>query len=178
MTSTTSETKISEVTSLSLDDNEEKAMIFIKHQDSETVWEIPTTAACHSKLIKDGIIDNNDTELYGKEYKNPMIIPNTVKVETIEFMVNYMVYYNYKDEKPAPASPLKDIHISVIFGDEYELFKDVCENKMELKEMVIYVNSLIESATYFGFKHLHKKYCAIVAYKLSSLSIEQLEKML
>ena len=130
-------------------DNDEIENIYIRYQDHEKLWTVPKKAAVHSKLINDIMIDNvNNNDSYGSKL-SPIIISN-IKFDTIDFMIRYMMYYNNKIEKCAPEGPLKNIHISIVFGDEFELFKDIYELDKPLKEKFIYINYLIESAIYFG----------------------------
>ena len=139
--------------------------IYIKHVDSPECYQIPNTAAKHSKLIKDALIDNNN-DTYGKSRSDPLIIPNTLKVHTIEFIMKYMIYYDNKPEKCAPDSPLPDIQLSAVFGGEYELFHTLCkfENDDNISDKILKINEYIKSAIYFNFQYLHIKLSAVIAY--------------
>jgi hypothetical protein len=154
-----------------------ESSIYIKHVSNKKIWKIPETAATHSKLLREGIIDNTNNETYGKVESNPMIITSILD-ETLPFIIRYLLHYNNKVEKVAPESPIKNIHISVIFGDEYELFSDIYSKTDSLKEIVIKINNIIEASLYFDFKYLHKKLCAIIASLLLNVDIDNLKDLL
>lgn len=156
--------------------NETDEFIYIKHSDTDTVYEIPTTAAIHSKLLRESVIENITTDTYGKVRTNPIII-TIIKADTMDFIVKYMLRYNDKIEKFAPESPIKNIHISIIFGDEYDLFANIYDEKDSLKTKIIKINNFIESALYFDFKHLHRKLCAIIASLLLDVDIDELKSI-
>jgi len=153
--------------------NADDSIIYIKHKNESTIYEIPASAVQHSNLLRE-IIDC-ETDKYTLD--NPIVI-SEVNAETMPFIINYMRYYDNKLEKPPPESPIKDIHISVIFGDEYKLFSDIYSENDTLKEKIIKINSITESALYFDFKYLHKKLCAIIASLLLNIDINQIKSLL
>lgn len=175
-----SEEKKSEISDeelvLGLDSYEEDSYMYLKHSLNPKVWKIADTAAIHSKLIKEAIIDNDDDDSYGRKELSPMII-SEADYKTMDLMVSYMNYYNGKKEKSAPDLPLKNIDISYILGDEYELFTDICDKELPLKEKLVIYNEYIQSAIYFGFEYLHKKLCAIVANMFKDLTLADLQKL-
>jgi hypothetical protein len=150
--------------------------VFIKHESDTKVWQLPNGSAEHSILLKESIIDNPNTESYGTSESNPMMIKN-IKVETIPFIVAYMNFYNGKNEKDPPEQPIKNIHLSVIFGDEYHLFTDIYNETDSVKTKILKLNDHIESTLYFSIKHLHKKLCAIAASILKDLNIAEIKKL-
>lgn len=151
--------------------------IYIKHTNSDKVYEIPSTAAVHSRLIKESIIDNiSESDVYGKIKNNPLNI-TTINESGMDFIVKYFMYYDNKLEKIAPESPLKNIHLSTIFGDEYELFSQLYTEDDTLKEKIIKLNILIEASLYFDFKYLHRKLCAIVSSLLLNADITTLKSL-
>jgi hypothetical protein len=151
--------------------------VFIKHIDSTTIHQIPYTAAIHSKFIKECVINNFD-DVYGKSANNPLIIPNTVKPHTMDFIIKYMNYYDNKVEKIAPETPLQDIHLSVIFNNEYNLFKELHQMECDsVKTKIFEINDYIISAMYFNFNHLHKKLAALSASIFTNLSSEELKSL-
>jgi hypothetical protein len=155
-------------------DDTEKNYVYLKHASNSKIWKIPFTAAKHAKLIKDSIINNDVDDLYGRVISSPLII-NTVKYYTIELMVNYMNYYDGKKEKCSPATPLKNIDISYILGDEYELFANICDDNLNIKEKLVIYNEYIKSATFFEFEYLYKKLCSIVANMIKDLTLPELK---
>lgn len=167
----------------SLNDNEEaivsigtREFIYIKHIDNEKVFAIPEMAASRSKLLKDFIIDGGKTDNYGMVPHKPMIISNYT-FNTFEFTYNYLMYHNGKNESYAPESPLKNIHISTILGDEYTLFDNLVDENSDLKSNLIKINDHIETSMYFGCVQLTKKLCAVVASLLSNADINTLNKL-
>jgi hypothetical protein len=161
----TSEKKIKDV--------DEIEYIYIKHRDNERVYKIPTSAAIHSKLLKETIIDDETAETHGKCEKTPLII-KTIDVFAVPFIVKYMEFYDGIPEKIAPESPLKDIHISIIFAKEYVLFNDIYEETDTLKEKISKLGLVINASHYFIFKHLHKKLCAIITSLIRDVDISML----
>ena len=159
-------------------DVEEEQYVYLRHSSKSKVWKIVITAAIHSKLIKEAVIDNDDVDndSYGRTELSPMVI-SEVESKTIELMVSYMNYYNGKSEKCSPTLPLKNIDISYILGDEYELFTEICDKNLPMKEKLIIYNDYIQSAIYFGFVYLHKKLCAIVANIFKDLTLSELQKL-
>lgn len=152
--------------------------VYIKHVKNDKIYKIPSTAAIHSNLLKESIVENNDTDTYGKIKSNPMSI-NAVDVSTMDYIVKYMMYYNDKPEKPAPERPLTNIHLSVVFDDEFELFNNIYIENDTLVEKIMKMSVLIESAMYFDFKFLHLKLSAIIASLLKNateLEIESLKR--
>ncbi len=78
-----------------------------------------------------------------------------------------MKYYYNKYEKCAPEAPLKDIHLSVILGDEYKLFHELHKfngkDKTSMINKLTEINDYIASALYFKFQYLHIKLSAVTA---------------
>jgi hypothetical protein len=162
---------------IGLDDEGEEEYVYLKHSSNLKVWRIVDKAAVHSKLIKNAIIDNVDGDSYGRTELSPLIV-SEVKCKTMKLMVSYMYYcYNNKKEKCAPELPLKNIDISYILGDEYELFTEICDINLPMKEKLIIYNDYIKSATYFGFEYLDKKLCAIVANMFKDLTLSELQQL-
>lgn len=167
---------------LSLDDQktlDKEQFVYIKHIKSDKVYDIPYTAAIHSRFLKESVINNID-DIYGKTENNPLIIPDTVKFDTIELIVNYMKFYDNKSEKTAPEAPLRDIHISVILGDEYKLYEHLYPNDKNInciKNTILYINDYIICAMYFNFQYLHKKLAALVASILTNLSDDEIKQL-
>jgi hypothetical protein len=158
------------------DDNDEKKYVYLKHVSNSKIWKVSFTAAKHAKLIRDTIINNDDDDLYGRVQSSPLII-NQVKYNTIEFMITYMNYYDGKKEKCSPTLPLKNIDISYILEDEYELFTNLCDDELNMKEKLFIYDEYIRSANYFGFEYLHKKLCAIVANMFKDLTLSELQQL-
>ena len=151
--------------------------IYIKHIDCVDIHTITTTAAIHSKLLKESIIDvNNKDDNYGKSLLTPMVI-NVISANTIKFICDYMTYYDNKVEVDAPESPLKNIHISVILGDEYHLFSGLLNDDDNLKTKITKINNYIESSMYFGCRQLTRKLCAIIANILVDVDITELNTL-
>jgi len=168
--------------SLSLDGKKselnETDFVYLKHATNVKVWHVSFTAAVHSGLINNTIIEPKNTESVGKNETNPLIIPNTIMYNTIPFNIKYMNFFNKKPEKAAPEeAPLKDLHLSDILGDEYELFKEFAELKMGNKRKIVYINEYIKTALYLEFQHLHKKFCAIISHIISNLSEKELQEV-
>jgi hypothetical protein len=163
---------------IGLDDEEKEEYIYLKHPSNLKVWRIVDEAAIYSKLIKTAIIDNVDGDLYGRTELSPLIISEVIKCKTMKLMVSYMYYcYHNKGEKCAPELPLKNIDISYILGDEYDLFTEICDINLPMKEKLIIYNDYIKSATYFGFEYLDKKLCAIVANMFKDLTLSELQQL-
>jgi hypothetical protein len=157
-----------------LDSND--GFVFIKHESDPMVWQLPNGSAEHSLLLKESIIDNPNTESYGTSEGNPMMIKN-IKVDTIPFIIDYMNFYEDKNEKEPPEQPIKNIHLSVIFDEEYHLFMDIYDETDSVTNKILKLNDHVETTLYFGIKHLHKKLCAIAASILKDLSISEIKKL-
>jgi hypothetical protein len=156
--------------------SESTKFVFIKHKDSETVWKLPSGGAIHSILLRDSIINNPNTESYGILETNPMIIDN-IKMHTIPFIVSYMNFYDCQTESNPPEFPLKNIHPSVIFGDEYELYVNIYNSEDTVISKILKLNDNIQSALYFNITHLPKKLCAIIAHIIKDLSLDDVKKI-
>jgi hypothetical protein len=160
-----------------LDDGDCIENVYIKHINCVNIHTITTTAAIHSKLLKESIIDiNNKDDNYGKTLLTPMII-TVINADTIKFICDYISYYDNKVEVDAPESPLKNIHISVILGDEYHLFSGLLNNDDNLKTKITKINNYIESSLYFGCKQLTRKLCAIIANILVGVDINEFNSL-
>jgi hypothetical protein len=159
---------------------EDSETVYIKHKDNTHIYEIPYTAAKHSKLLYEFIIDTNPNESYGKIMSNPFIIniQNSFEIFSLEFIVKYMKFYDNKKETLAPEAPIKHLHISLIIGDDYILFDNIYNINDTLKEKIIKLNDIIVASLYFGIKHLHKKLSAITASLLINLDIDELKKLI
>jgi hypothetical protein len=150
--------------------------VYIKHNSDPNVWQLPTGGAILSNMLKESIIDNPNTESYGTSESNPMMIKD-IKVETIPFIVEYIKFYDGCVEIEPPEHPVKNIHLSVIFGDEYHLFKDIYSDTDSIKIKILKLNDIIESSLYFRITHLPKKLCAIIATILKDLNIAEIKKL-
>lgn len=158
--------------SLSLDnEDEKKEIIYVRHINDKQIFSIPYSAAVHSGLIKNTIIDQKE-ETNGKTEDDPFIIPNTVTIDAIEFGVDYMLFNKgNKHEKSAPEAPLNNsLTLPTILGDEYKLFEKFDKLKMDQKKDLIEINDYITMSLFMQFKQLHVKFCVIIAYKLHKLS--------
>jgi hypothetical protein len=151
--------------------------VYIKHIGDSTIHKVSYLSAMHSKLIREFVM-NNTKDSYGKNEDNPLIIPYTIKLYTMQFMIDYMNYMNCKNETPAPISPIHDIHLSVLFKEEYKLFKDLHQlEKGKHRERILEINDYIISAMYFNFEYLYKKLAAVIASIFKNLSVSELESM-
>ena len=103
--------------------SDEQKFTFIKHKHSPIIHRLNTKGCYKSKYIYNIISDS--TSQCGKSIDNPIIISTEVKLYTMGLIINYIKYYSEKKELPAPDAPLKDVHLSVIFGDEYEIFHEL-----------------------------------------------------
>jgi len=168
--------EVEEVEEKGLDEDVEILYVYLRHASNPKVWKIADSAATHSKLITSAIIDNADDDLYGRTEESPFVISG-VKFPTMELMVSYMNYYNGKPEKCAPELPLKNIDISYILEEEYELFVNICDPNLDMGSKLVIYNDFIRSAIYFGFEYLHKKLCAIVANMFKDLSLSELKQL-
>jgi hypothetical protein len=151
--------------------------IYLKHIDDDVIWKITETSAIHSKLIKESIIEIDNEENYGKSPQYPMIL-KTINITTIPLIISYFKFYDNIAESCSPELPLKNIHISYILGDEYNLFKSLYKINDLNKDKIIILNNHITTALYFGFKYLHEKLCAIVANILKDLEIHELQALM
>jgi hypothetical protein len=136
--------------------------IYIKHTDSKIVYCL-NNAWSNSQFLQE--IVNNINDNYGSEI-NPIILTNEIKSHTIEFIVNYLNYYNKKTEINPPSTPLPAIHISEIFGNEYDLFKHLFDETKNLSDNITYLSDFINTANHFNMEILTKKLCSIIAYLL------------
>lgn len=150
--------------------------IYIKHESDLKLWKIPYAGGLHSNLIKD-IICNNSNGLYAIGEKTPIII-KSVKLDTIQLIVNYMEFYNDKPEIPAPNFPLNYIHISIILKDEYHLFTDIYIESDSVKTNILRLNDFINTAIYFNMPTLQNKLCAIVAYIIMNIPTADLKDII
>jgi len=110
--------------------------------------------------VIESIIDD-----YGSE-NNPIVLNNVIKECTMEFIVNYLNYYGKQTETKPPETPLPEVHISEIFGDEYKLFKNIFDEKNNMGDNLKNLSDFINSSNYFNIEFLTKKLCAIIAYLL------------
>jgi hypothetical protein len=150
--------------------DDETTYIYIKHKNSSKVFELPTTAAIHSKLLKVVVFDDNNTTTQ----EDPFVI-ELFDDQCIQLMVDYLMFHDNKIESASPDKPLSNIHISVILGKEYVLFADVVESKMDLLDKIIKIGNIINCSLYFNTTHLTGKLCAIVASLIKDKSIEELK---
>ena len=156
--------------------NESSRFVYIKHINNNHIHKIPFSTAIHSKLIRDTILENMTRETYGKLEINPMIINNNTSItnDSMIFIINYMTYYDNNIETAPPDAPIKNIHISLIIGDDYKLFNDIYVDKSSLKKKIITINELMIASKYFDVKYLDKKLCAIIASLLQNASINEI----
>lgn len=151
--------------SLSLDNEDEKEeIIYARHVNDDQIFPIPYSAAVHSGLIKNTLIDQEE-ETNGETEDDPFIITDTVTIDAFYFGVNYMLFNKgKKHEKPAPKPPINNsLSLKTILGDEYELFE-------KFDKLKIAINDYITMSLFMQFKELHVKLCAIMAYKIFELS--------
>lgn len=162
-----------------LDDDSELKNIYIKHINSDKIWTVDFKSARISKFLQESIIDNDSKDdSYGLSETTPLIIRDTVKKQTMPFVIEYMKYFrDAKYESTSPEAPLKNSHISVILGDEYTLFKDMCDEKSDLKTKILELNYYVSASLYFGFKYAHKKICAMIASLLKNKEISELKTL-
>jgi len=155
--------------------------VYIKHISSKHIFKLPYTAAIHSKYITSNIIENMTSNNYGKIRTNPMIINDAdtnIDFQSMEFVINYMKYYDNHKENIAPEAPIKNIHISLIIGDEYKLFDSIYDEQDSLKEKLSKINNIVIASLYFKIKYLHKKLCAISASLLLNSNIEEIKRII
>jgi hypothetical protein len=156
--------------------NSDVDYIYIKHVDDEKVWGLKTGGANHSILLKESIIENPNTDSYGTTESNPMSI-DTIKPYTLPFIVSYMNFYDGTPEKNPPEKPIKSIHLSVIFGDEYHLFTSIYSETDSVKTKILKLNDHIEMSMYFKLQIVCDKLCSIVASILKELDITSIKKL-
>lgn len=149
------------------------ANYYIKHVDDETIYCLVNSWMNSPFLSK--LIDTIDDSYGSKE--NPIILTNVIKSHTLGFIVNYLNHFGKKHETKSPQMPLPTIHISEIFGDEYELFKPLFDEQKLFSENMTYLMDFITTSVYFNIEYLHKKLCAIIAYLLRE-SREDLQTLL
>lgn len=85
---------------------------------------------------------------------------------------------NLIKESKAPEAPIKNIHISLIIGEEYILFDKIYDEQDSLKEKLSKINNIVIAALYFKIEHLPKKLCAISASLLLDSNIEEIKQMI
>jgi hypothetical protein len=152
----------------------ENEFIYVKH--TNTIYTISYKGAQKLTNIVDLISEVPSSEKYGISKNNP-IKTDAIKESTIPFIIKYIEYFTDKDETDPPEKPLPKVHISVIFGDEYKLFKDIYKNDDSLDDVLTTVNNLIDASLYFGFKKLHIKLCAIIASILIDSDINDVKQL-
>ena len=159
-----------------LDEKESDKFIYMRHESDKTLWKIKYKAAYNSRFLKTSIMENPNSNSYGSIEENPIII-KAVDLRTIPFIIKYMEYFIDKPESLPPEQPLKNIHISVLLGDEYSMFVGLYDETDELKTKLVKLNMFIKSALYFDIKYLHKKLCAITASLLTNKSFSEIKNM-
>jgi hypothetical protein len=158
----------------SLDEDDAKTYMYLKHKQNEKTWKINAKHTHHSEFLNACMIDKKP-DTYGFQENNPIVLD--VKEHTIPFIIKYMEYFGEGIESLAPEPPLKDIHISNILGDEYVLYADIFGEDDALKDKLLKTYSYTEAALYFQLKYLPKKLCAIMADLTKKPDIRELEAM-
>jgi hypothetical protein len=146
----------------------ENYTIFIKHISNNKIWKIDKLSAIHSELININIIENTNSDSYGRSSYNPLVVSD-VSIDTIDFIITYLSKGN--GTKSAPEYPIKNIHISVTLDDEYHLFADLYSDKESLKDKILKLNEYVRTAVYFKIKHLPNKLCSIIAFLLKDINV-------
>lgn len=155
--------------------------VYIKHVSNKHIFKLPYTTVIHSKYINSNIIENITSNTYGKIRTNPMIINDAdtnIDFQSMEFVINYMKYYDNDKEHIAPEAPIKNIHISLVIGEEYVLFDNIYDEQDSLKEKLSKINNILIASLYFKIKHLHKKLCAISASLLLNSNIDEIKRII
>lgn len=154
--------------------------VYIKHISDKNIFKLPYSTFIHSKYIYNNIIENTTEDTYGKTISNPMIInmDTNIDFQSMEFIINYMKYYDGIKESKAPEAPIKNIHISLIIGEEYILFHKIYDEQDSLKEKLSKINNIVIAALYFKIEHLPKKLCAISASLLLDSDIEEIKRII
>jgi hypothetical protein len=155
--------------------------IYIRHINNKHIYEIAYTSAKHSKLLSDIITDSNPNETYGKIISNPILVSmkyQNIDIISLEFIIDYMKYYDDIKETPAPEAPIKKLHISLIIGDDYKLFAHIYGITDSIEEKITKINNIIRTDIYFGITHLYKKLSAIIASLLINLDIDDIKKII
>ena len=133
---------------------------YFKCRNQDKIWGIPYNSAIHSKFLKDSIIYNIQKDNIGNFENNPLIIDNIDPI-IIEFIVDYLLYFNNIQESNPPEYPLKNIHMSNILCDEYHLFKFIYDyDKSDISNLL---EKLCKYTLYFELPILHEKICAVFA---------------
>lgn len=158
--------------------NPPEKLIYIKHTDSDKIWSVPADAANISPLLKRNILDRIDSDTYGLSDKNPLII-NDINANAIPFIISYLLLCRGRREREPPEQPLKNIHMSVLLGDEFPLFEDLCDCDLNHLEKISKINSILEAAEYFGMDILAEKLCAIIAsIFIKNMSLNDFKKII
>ena len=156
------------MTTIKKQTDESKNMLYIKHEKQTDIYAISKDMTKYSTYLHntlDMVMDCNNT--------NPIIVKQG-EPKHLEFVINYMTKcLEEKIEKQAPEKPLKSVHLSVILGDEYELFNNLVEIE-DFPNNIHDMHEYMKVADYLGCKQLFDKFSSIVAHILMNQSIEKL----
>ena len=130
--------------------------VFIKHDDDTIIHEIEINKCKKSKYLMNYIEQT-------LVFTTINISNKDMSLTVFKFLLNY-INYNQVESEP-PEMPLCNIHIAVLFiDDEYDLFANICDIKLSLKDNLSYINTYMIAADIFQCKHLTKKLAAIAAF--------------
>ena len=162
---------MSEIKSLDDDEMQSNNSInyFIKHNDCEKLYSInKVNPSSFLKTIIENNDDNdndNDDNAYGSK-KNPILL-KSISADTLSFVTKYI--NSCENEIPAPGNPLpENTHISAIFGNEWDIFSLIFDEKADPDNNYKFINNYILTSLYFDLPELTKKLCSMVAYVLRS----------
>ena len=130
------------------------------------MYKVDAKGAALSNILSTIVENKTLHDKVGKFENTPLIIDCCPEV--LKFVVNYMTYYNDKPETPAPDSPLIFIHLSIILGDEYELYKFL-EMDKSIPEKFVIINKYLKVVSYLEMRILYKKLSAVVAYLIREI---------
>jgi hypothetical protein len=176
---TSIETKHQEEEVKGLDDTVVEQPIYLAHQSSPTdVYAVAYSAAKLSDKLKVALIDNTPDDTYGTSPDNPLLLDSSVNPKTIKFVVDYMNQFAEVDEPDAPEKPLKNIDMSVVFGDEYKLFSTIYDPKSNPKEQIAYIYEHITIANNLGMVTLVHKLCALIGSFIKGKPLDEIKTII
>ena len=143
---------------VSLDDDENidsTKYYYIKYASGE-IDELPLSSAKISPIISELISADEPIGLTKETAINLPTINDTI----LKRMVEYINYFDGKDETNPPEKPIPKIPLEKIFKNELPLFNNMYKESDKFCDRMLSVNEYITAALYFGFKHYYIKICA------------------
>lgn len=153
-------------------ESKENIILYIKHEKETSNYAVTKDMMKYSTFLQ-----NISESVMDCDKSNPMIIKQN-QPKHLSFVMSYInkcVSTGY--ELNEPESPLKSVHLSVILGDEYELFSSLVEID-DFPNNIGILHEYMQVADYLGCNKLFKKLTSMCAHILMNQSIDKLNAVI